>query len=98
MVLWDSMTTLGLEEEEPTEEIQLSVVNITTWIQWPITDESLFPKIKKFQESMKNLANKTQNPPIPEKVIAKQKDPIVSKSAKVVENKSDNNKKSPVEP
>ena len=32
MVLWDCMTTLGLEEEEPTEEIQLSAVNITTRI------------------------------------------------------------------
>ena len=62
-----------------------------------ITDESLFPKIKKFQESMKNLANKTQSPQIPKKVIAKQKAPTVSKPAKVVENKSDNKKKSPVE-
>ena len=47
---------------------------------------------------MKNLANNTQNPPIPEKVIAKQKAPTVSKPTKVVENKSDNNRKSPVEP
>ena len=98
MVLWDCMTTLGLEEEEPTEEIQLSAVNITTRSQGPITDHNLFPKIKKFQESMKNIANKTQSPPIPEKVIAKQKSPTVSKPAKVVENKIDNNKKSLVEP
>ena len=47
---------------------------------------------------MKKLANKTQNPPIPEKVIEKKKVPIVSKPTKVVEKKSDNSKKSPVEP
>ena len=98
MVLWDCITTLGLEEEEPTEEIQLSAVNITTRSQGPITNESLLPKIKKFQESMKRLANKTQNPLIPEKVLAKKKAPTVSKSIKVVENKSDNNKKNSVEP
>ena len=73
-------------------------VNITTRSQGPITDKALFPKIKKFQESMKNITSKTQNPPIPEKVIAKQKAPTVSKPTKVVENKSGNNKKSSVEP
>ena len=71
MVLWDCMTMLGLEEEEPTKEIQLSVVNITTRSQGLITNVNLLPKIKKFQESMKKLTNKTQSPPIPEKVIAK---------------------------
>ena len=30
MVLWGCAPTLGLEEEEPTEEIQLSAVNVTT--------------------------------------------------------------------
>ena len=98
MVLWDCMTTSGLEEEETNEEIQLSAVNITTKSQGPIKDESLLPKIKKFQESMKNISNNTQNPPIPEKVIAKQKAQTVSKPTKVVENKSDNNKKISVEP
>ena len=49
MVLWDGMTTLGLEEEEPTKEIQLSEVNITTRSQGPITYESLLAKVKKFQ-------------------------------------------------
>ena len=71
MVLWDCMTTLGLEEEEPTKEMQLSAINITTRIQGPITYEILFPKIKKFQESMKKLTNKTQNSPVPKKVITK---------------------------
>ena len=84
MVLWYCMTMLGLEEEEPTKEIQLSAVNITMRSQGPITDESLLPKIKKFQESMKKLSNKTQNPPIPEKVIEKKKAPTISKPTKVV--------------
>ena len=49
MVLWDCITTLGLEEEESTEEIQLLAVNITKISQGPIRDEALLPKIKKFQ-------------------------------------------------
>ena len=73
------------------------VVNITKRSQGPIKYENLLPKIKKFQESMKMLANKTQNLPISEKFIAKQKAPTVSKPTKVVEIKSDNKKKSPVE-
>ena len=99
MVLWDCITTLGLEEEESTEEIQLSAINITTRSQGPIIYEALLPKIKRFQESMKNIASKNQNPPIPEKVMEKKKAQKVSQLAKVVENKSDNNnKKISVEP
>ena len=30
MVLWDWATTMGLSEEEHTEEIQVSLINITT--------------------------------------------------------------------
>ena len=30
MVLWDRAPTLGLDEEKPTKEIQLSAVNVTT--------------------------------------------------------------------
>ena len=47
---------------------------------------------------MKKLTNKTQNPPIPEKVIAKPKNQVVSQPTKVVENKLENNKKILVEP
>ena len=47
---------------------------------------------------MKNLANKTQNPPVPEKVIAKKKTQAISKPVKAVDNNLENNKKSSVEP
>ena len=50
MVLWDCAPTLELGEEEPTEEIQLSAVNVTTKSKGPIMDESLLlPKIRKIQ-------------------------------------------------
>ena len=86
MVLWDCLTTTVLEEEEIIDEKQILGVNITTRSQIPITDEILLPNIKKFQEIMKKIANKTQNPPIPEKVIAKQKTQAVIKPTKIVEN------------
>ena len=48
MVLWGFAPTLGLNEEEPTEEIQLSSVNVTTRSKGPVMDERLIlPKIKK---------------------------------------------------
>ena len=41
LVLWDCEPTLGLDEEEPTEQIQLSTVNVTIRSKGPIMDESL---------------------------------------------------------
>ena len=40
MVFWDCMATLQLKEEETTDEIQISIVNITMRSQGPIMDES----------------------------------------------------------
>ena len=60
MVLWDCVPTLGLNEEEPTEEIQLSLVNVTTTRKGPVMDERLIlPKIKKIQETVKNINSTT---------------------------------------
>ena len=48
MVLWDCAPMLGLEEEEPNEEIQLSDVSVTTKSKGPIIeDNTLLPKIKR---------------------------------------------------
>ena len=64
MVLWDCAPTLGFDEEEPTEEIQLSAVNVTTERKQPVMDEILFlPKIRKIQESMKKISSNAQTPP-----------------------------------
>ena len=64
MVLWDFAPTLGLDEEEPTEEIQLSAVNVTIRSKGPIMNESLLlPKIQKIQESMKKISSNAQTPP-----------------------------------
>ena len=58
MVLWDCAPTLGLDEEEPTEDIQLSSVNVTTKRKGPVMDEILIlPKIRKIQESMKKISS-----------------------------------------
>ena len=48
MVSWDCMSMLGLDEEEPTEEVQRSIVNVATRSKGPIMDESiLLSKIRK---------------------------------------------------
>ena len=39
MVMWNCMTTPGLDEGEPTEEVSLSAVNVTTRSKGPIMDE-----------------------------------------------------------
>ena len=50
MVSWDWAPTLGLSEDESTEEIQVSSDNIMTRSKGPVVDESLsLPKIKKFK-------------------------------------------------
>ena len=65
MVLWDCMTTLGLDEGEPTEEVSLSAVNATTRRKGLEMDESiLLPKIRRIQEKMKKVNSNTHNPPI----------------------------------
>jgi len=58
MVLWDCAPMLGLEEEEPNEEIQLSDVNVTTRSKGLIIeDNTLLPKIKTIQENLKKVRN-----------------------------------------
>ena len=89
---------LGLEEEEPTEEIQLSAVNVATRSKGPIMDEILLlPKLRKIHESMKKISSNTQTPPIPNLVITRKKAPMVSKTVKVVESKMESSKKGSVE-
>ena len=98
MVLWDCAPTLGLDEEESTEEIQLSAVNVKTKSKGPIMDESLLlPNIMKIQENMKMISSNTQTPPKYDLVTTKDKVTTVSKHVKVVESKTKRNKKGPVE-
>ena len=61
MVLWDWVPTLGLNEEERTEEIQVSSVNVTIRSKGPVVDQSLvLPKPKKIKETMKKIISTTQ--------------------------------------
>ena len=98
MVLWDCVPMLGLENEEPTEKIQIPAINVTTRSKGPlIEDNTLLPKIKKIQENMKKIRNNTQNPPIPDLVVTRQNSPSVSKPVKAAENKVESAKKSSIE-
>ena len=83
MVLWDCAPMLGLENEEPTKEIQLSIVNVTTRSKGPlIEDNTLVPKIKKIQKNMKKIRNNTQTPPVLDLVITRKNTPTISKPGK----------------
>ena len=83
MVLWDCAPMLGLEEEEPNEEIQLLDVNVTTRSKVPIIeDNTLLPNIKRIQENLKKFKNNTQAQLIPDLVITRQNSLAVSKPVK----------------
>ena len=98
MVLWDCAPMLGLENEEPIEEIQLLAVNVTTRSKGPlIEDNTLFPKIKKIQENMKKIRNNTQTQPVPNLVITRKNAPTIRKPVKATENKVESIKKSSTE-
>ena len=80
MVLWDCALALGINEEDPTKEIQISSVHVTTRSKGLVMDEILIlPKIKKMQENMKNISNTTQTTYKSDMVNIKDKVPIVSK-------------------
>ena len=90
MVLWDCAPTLGLDQEESTEEIQLSAVKVTTKSKGPVMDESiLLPKIKRIQESIRKNNSNTQIPPKADLTNQKDKVTTIIKSVKVVEIKVD---------
>ena len=94
MVLLDCAPMLRLEEEDPTKEIQLSAINVTTRSKGPIIDEKLLlPKIRKIQESMNKISSNTQTPPILDLVITRKDSPAISKPMKVAESKMETNKK-----
>ena len=98
MVLWDWAPTLGLSEDEPTEEIQVSSVNVTPGSKRPVVDESLvLPKINKIQENMKKILSTTQTTPNPNLVNIKEAIPVVNKPMKTMINKSEGTRKGLVE-
>ena len=98
MVLWDWEPTLGLSEDEPTKEVQVSSINITTRSKGPVVDESLLlPKIKKFKENMKKIISTTQTTPNPNVENIKETIPVVNISMNIMINKSKGTRKGLVE-
>ena len=98
MVLWDWAPTLGLNREEPTEEIQVSSVNVTTRSKGPVVDGSLvLPKIKKMKENMKKILSTTQTTPKSNPVNIKEIKSVFNKLVNTMLNKKEGTKKGLVE-
>ena len=88
MVLWDWAPTLGLSEDEPTEESQVLSVNITTRSRGLVVDESLLrPKIKEFRENMKKILGPAQTTPKRNPANIKETIPVGNKSMKTTINR-----------
>ena len=97
MVSWDCAPTLGLDEEDSDEEIQLSSVNVSTRIKGPVMDDRLIlPKIRRIHESMKRISSNTQKTSKFDLVNKKYKVLVVNTRVNIVENKTENSKKGPV--
>ena len=61
MVLWDWAPTLGLDEDEQSEEVQISLVNVTTRSKGLVGDQNLvLPKERKIKETFKKIISTTQ--------------------------------------
>ena len=90
MVLWNWTPTLGLSEDEPIEEVQVSSVNVTTRSKGSVVDESLtLPKINKFKENMNKILTTTQKMPESNPVNKNEAIQVVNKPMKTVINKSE---------
>ena len=60
MVLWDWEPTLGWDEDEKSEEVQVSPVNVTTRSNGPVVDQILvMPKARKIKETFKKIISTT---------------------------------------
>ena len=60
MVLWDCVSMFSIEDEGLTEEENISEKNIATRSQVPFKeDNTIVPKIKKIQETIKKIKNNT---------------------------------------
>ena len=61
MVLWDWAPTLGLDEDEQSEEVQISLVNVTPRSKGLVGDQNLvLPKERKIKETFKKFISTTQ--------------------------------------
>ena len=98
MVLWDLTPRLGVDEEEPTEQVQMSSINFMTRSKGLVVDERLvLPKTKKMKENLKKILSTTQTPPKFNLKNTKEINPLVNKHVKVVINKTETVKKGMVQ-
>ena len=93
MVLWDWAPTLGLSEEEQTNEIQVSSVNVTTRSKGLVMDQSLvFPKTKKIKQTMKKIISTTQMQHKDNPKNRKESSLVINKLVKTMVNKIESTK------
>ena len=90
MVLWDWAPTLGLNEDEQNEEVQVSSVNVTNRSKWLVEDQSLvFPKTNKIKETMKKIISTTQTQHKVNSENMKETISVINKPMKTMVNKTE---------
>ena len=93
MVLWDQEPTLGLSEDEPTKEIQVSSVSVTTRGKGPVGDQSLvLPKARKIIEAFKKIISTTQTKQNVDSKCMRETNPTINKPMETLANKTETTK------
>ena len=83
-----------MTEENQVEEIQVSLVSITTRSKGPIVDQSLwFPKVKRTKETVKKFFGTTQTQHKVNLENIKETSPVINKQVKIVANKPESSRK-----
>ena len=99
MVLWDCVSMFDTKEEDSLKQEETSKTNVTTRSPSLLKeDNSILPKIKKFQENMKKIQKNTTTVKMPEFTISSQNPKKINMPVKHVEDKIDNVKKNLKEP
>ena len=71
MVLWDCVSMFNTEEESDLRHEEISEANVTTRSKYLLNkDNSIIPKIKKFQDNMKKIQKNNTDDKIPELTIS----------------------------
>ena len=93
MVIWDWVPTLGLNEDEQSEEVQTSPINVTTRSKVPVGDQSLvLLKVRNIKETFEKIIITTQTQQKVNSKGMKETNPTINKPVETLANKIETTK------